>query len=69
MKEIILKHDDIRDPDTITQVTEKAFKDAGLDIHRHEVESLEDDFDRGVRVLQVKAKQFFTVPDIPWHKK
>lgn len=64
-KEIRIAHKQIRDPNTITQVQEKAFQDAGLDMHRDELtgehDGLIDDHDRGVRVLRVKGrtKYFF----------
>ena len=65
IKEIRVSHADIRDPQKITQVQEKAFKDAGLDMHRDELtgehDGLLDDHEKGVRVLRVKGrtKYFF----------
>jgi hypothetical protein len=67
-KEIRLKHEDIKNPQTITGVTKKAFAENDLNIHQHEVDSLEDDFSKGERVLSIRKKQYFTVGDIPWHK-
>ena len=64
-KEIRVSHADIRDPNQITQVQEKAFVDAGLDMHRDELtgehDGLIDDHDKGVRILRVKkrTKYFF----------
>lgn len=61
-KEIKIPHDKIRDPNKITDVQEKAFKDAGLDMHRNELtgEELVDDFDKGVRVLKIrKPRKYF----------
>lgn len=75
MKEIKIPHKKIRDPHTITEVTENAFKENDLDCHRHEVERLEDDHKAGVRVLQVKNTQYFCMnhknyDQINWnHKK
>ena len=61
VKEIRLRHDDIRDPNKITQVNEQAFKDTGLDMHRDELtgEELIDDHDKGVRVLRVRGRRTF----------
>lgn len=68
-KEIIVEHKDISNPQSITQVMEKTFKDNDLDIHKHEVEILEDDHRKGLRHLQVKNTKYFSIGDIPWHKK
>lgn len=60
-KEIRIPHKDIQDSQTITKVNEKAFKEAGLDIHVNGVESLDDDHKRGERILRVHKtiKYFF----------
>ena len=57
-KEIRIPHNKIRDTQTITDVQERAFKDAGLDMHRDELigEELIDDHSKGVRVLKVRGK-------------
>lgn len=57
VKEIRLRHEDIKDSQKITQVNEKAFKEAGVDMHRHELtgEELIDDHDKKVRILRVKG--------------
>ena len=61
VKEIRLRHEDIADPQTITDVNEKAFKDAGLSMHRDELigEELIDDHDKKVRVLRVRGRRTF----------
>ena len=59
MKELRIPHDEIRDPQTITQRNVKAFRDAGLDIHRHEVVDLVDDHRRKERVLKVQDRKYF----------
>lgn len=65
VKEIKIPHADISNSQTITDVQEKAFKDAGLDMHRDELtgehDGLIDDHEKGVRVLRVKGrtKYFF----------
>ena len=61
VKEIRLSHDKLRDPQTITDVQEAAFKAAGLDMHRDELtgEELIDDHDKGVRILRVRGRRTF----------
>lgn len=61
MPEIRIKHSDITNPQTITQVMEREFEKRGWDLHRHEVEKLEDDFHTGERVLKVKTKRYFVM--------
>jgi len=68
-KTIRLQHDRISNPQSITEETTKAFRHNDVDIHTHEVTSIEDDFKRGERVLTVKNTQYYSVGDIPWHKK
>jgi hypothetical protein len=58
-KDIIIKHDKINHPEKVTKGTVDAFKNAGLDIHRNEVDLIEDDFDRGERRLKVKMPRSF----------
>ena len=58
-RELVIPHDQISDPQTITERNEQAFKEAGLDMHRHEVDSLEDDFKKGVRILKVRNVKYF----------
>lgn len=61
-KEFRVDHDKISDPQTITQVNVKEFKDHDLDIHRHEVTEIVDDHDKKQRVYKVKNTKFFG----PW---
>jgi hypothetical protein len=68
MAEIIISHDKIRDPQSITDVMEREFKAKDMDIHQHEVTHLEDDHKRGVRKITVKNTKYFTVGDVPWRK-
>lgn len=58
-KEIRIPHAEIADPQTITQVNVRKFKEAGLDIHKNEVDRLEDDHRRGERILTVRNPKFF----------
>lgn len=62
-REIIIKHDEIRDPQTITDVNKKVFAENGLDFNKHEA-TFEDDNDKGVRVMRVKNRKVFSVPDL-----
>ena len=67
-KEVRIKHDDIQDNQTITKVMTDKFKEQDLDIHRHEVEKIDDDYGTKERVLRIKNTQYFSVPELPWHK-
>ena len=60
-KEFRVPHDEIATPQTITPAMELEFKKRGLDLHRHEVVSLEDDFGTKERVLRVKTKKYFVM--------
>ena len=60
-REFRIDHSKISDPQTITQENVKAFKEQGLDIHRHEVERLEDDHGKGQRVYRVKNTKYFDI--------
>jgi len=69
-REIRIPHDQIQDSQTITKVQERIFEEHNLSMHRHEVDGLEDDFDKGERILTVKTpRSFFSVPDLPWTRK
>ena len=57
-KEIRIKHKDIQDSQTITDVTTKAFEKHGLDIHMNDVVDLHDDYSNGDRVLTVESKKY-----------
>lgn len=67
-KTIVLKHNDISNPHIITGETTKAFKEHGLDIHINEVQSLEDDHKKGIRILEVKNTKHHFIGSVPWHK-
>jgi hypothetical protein len=58
-REFRIPHDTISNSQTITPAMERAFKEQGLDLHRHEVEKLEDDFGTKERVLTVKNRKYF----------
>ena len=59
MKELRIPHDEIREPQSITQRNVKAFREAGLNIHRDEVVDLVDDHGRKERVLKVQDRKYF----------
>lgn len=61
IKEIRLPFEAIKDSQKITDVQEKAFKEAGLDMHRDELTSEEiiDDHDKKVRILKVRNRRKF----------
>lgn len=61
-KEIVIDHAEISDSRTITDVNIKKFKEHGLDIHKNEVEKLDDDFKTGKRHLKIKNTKYFG----PW---
>ncbi len=54
-KTIRLKHKDIQDPQTITEITRNEFKRNSLNINVNEVETLDDDYKTGERILKVKT--------------
>lgn len=59
-KDIIIKYDEIKDSQKITEVNERKFKEAGLDMHVNEVDVLEDDDKKNTRRLKVKtSKKYF----------
>ena len=58
-REIRIPHDTISNSQRITPEMERIFKEQGLDLHRHEVEKLEDDFGSKERVLRVKNTKYF----------
>ena len=53
-KEIRIPYSRIANPQTITDVNKRAFKEAGLDIHKHDVREMHDDHSRGERVMKIK---------------
>lgn len=62
-KEVTLRHDQIRDPQTITKVVSDAFKEqVGCDIHKNDCVEIADDFSAGKRVYKLKKVKFFG----PW---
>lgn len=57
-KTIIIDHSKIRDANTIAQVQERAFREAGVNIHVNEVQSMDDDHKKGKRHLTVKNTKY-----------
>ena len=60
-KEVVIDHERLRDPNTITKVVSDEFKAHELDIHRHEA-TTEDDNRAGKRIYKIKSTKFFG----PW---
>ena len=58
-REIRIPHERISNSQTITDEVVKEFRRHDLNIHVNEVESLEDDFKKGERVLRVKNTKYF----------
>ena len=63
--ELRIPHSEIRDPQTITQRNIRAFKEADLDIHKHEVDRIDDDFSTKTRILKVRKVKYFG----PWQNR
>ena len=57
-KELRIPHEAIANSQTITDEMEQRFQAVGLDLHRHEVESLEDDWKNKERVLRIKTTRY-----------
>ena len=60
-KEFRVPHGTIATPQTITPAMELEFKKRGLDLHRNEAVSVEDDFITKERVVRVKTKKYFVM--------
>ena len=60
-REIRIPHQQISNSQTITPEMERIFKEQGLDLHRHEVTQLDDDFKTNERVLKVKTTKYFVM--------
>lgn len=58
-REIRIKYDEIKNPQTITQRNIRAFLEAGLDIHKNEVDSINDDDRKQERVMTISTKKHF----------
>ena len=57
-KEFRIPFEVIQDSQTITQVMEREFAERGLDLHLHDVVSLEDDPRTKERVLKVRKRVY-----------
>jgi hypothetical protein len=49
---------ELSDPQTITAKNQRMMQERGLDIHRHELELI-DDFERQERIYRVKLRSYF----------
>jgi len=62
-KEVVLKHTDISNSQTITKVVANAFKEqADCDIHKNDCVEIADDFSTGRRIYKLKKVRYFG----PW---
>jgi hypothetical protein len=62
MKEIRFNYDEISDPQKITEVIDRKYREAGLNIHVNEVcdrEGLIDDDDKRQRIIRIKNRKYF----------
>lgn len=66
MSEFSVPHDDLQDPQAITPRIAQEFEKLGLDIHKHEVHTVEDDPRTRTRHVTVKTTKYFLVGDVPW---
>lgn len=57
--EIVIPFSKLDNSQTITGVMDRIFKEKGLDMSRHEVVKLENDYDKKVRVLTIRPKTYF----------
>lgn len=56
-KELRIPHRELRNSSNCSTRIEEEFKRAGLDVHRDEIDSMEDDHDKGVRVIQARTRK------------
>jgi len=61
-KEWTIPHEEIKDPQKVTQRNVQEFEKHGENIHTLEVDKIEDDPDRKVRILRVRPRKYFG----PW---
>lgn len=54
-KELRIPHRELRDSQTCSDRVEFEFVRAGLNAHRHEIDGMEDDFDRDERIIRVRT--------------
>jgi hypothetical protein len=64
-KEIHVDFDKLSNPQTITEVNKKMFKDHDMDIHKNEVEEIVDDHSKQKRIYKIKNTKYFG----PWSKR
>ena len=56
-REIRLRYDEIKDAQTITQRNVRAFLEAGLDIHKNDVDAIDDDDRKQERIMKISTKK------------
>lgn len=58
-KEIRIPFSEIKDPQKITGVNVRRFKESGLDIHKNDVQEIADDPSAKTRVLKIRNRKYF----------
>jgi hypothetical protein len=59
-REVVLNHDRIRNPQTITKVVSDAFKAQGMSIHKNDcLDIIDDHSGGGRRIYKVKKAKYF----------
>ena len=56
-KELRIPYRELRDPSNCSTRIEEEFRRAGLNVHRDEINGMEDDHDREERVINVRTKK------------
>lgn len=54
-KEVRIPHRELRNPERCTERVKLGFQRAGLNVHRNEIVTMEDDHDRGERVIRIET--------------
>lgn len=56
-KELRIPHSELRNPSDCSTKMEEAFQRAGLNVHRDEIDGMEEDFDRDERIVRVRTRK------------
>lgn len=54
-KEVRIPHRELRNPSNCSTRVEEEFRRAGLNVHRNEIVTMEDDHDTGERVIRIET--------------
>lgn len=58
-KEWVISHEELKDPQKVTKRNLAEFAKHGENMHTLEVDKITDDFDKKVRILQVRPRKYF----------